>query len=52
MLGANDLFDFHHAGATLDYCDAPLTDGPVHTLLEQRHLAIERDFLMSGHVLH
>lgn len=43
-LEANDLFDFHHAGAALGYCDAFLTDGPMHALLKQQHLAIERDF--------
>lgn len=43
-LNANDLFDFHHASAALGYCDALLTDGPMHTLLKQRHLAVERDF--------
>ncbi len=43
-LDTNDLLDFHHAGAALGYCDALLTDGPMHTLLKQRHLAIERDF--------
>lgn len=41
---ANDLFDFHHAEAALGYCDVLLTDGPMHTLLKQRHLAIEREF--------
>ena len=43
-LNANDIFDFHRAGAALGYCDALLTDGPMHALLMQRHLAIERDF--------
>lgn len=43
-LNANDMFDFHHAGAALGYCDGLLTDGPMHTLLNQQHLAIERDF--------
>jgi hypothetical protein len=43
-LNANDMFDFHHAGAALGYCDVLLTDGPMHALLKQRHLAIERDF--------
>lgn len=43
-LDANDIFDFHHAGAALGYCDALLTDRPMHTLLIQRHLAIKRDF--------
>lgn len=41
---ANDLFDFHHAEAALGYCDVLLTDGPMHTLLKQRHLAIEQEF--------
>lgn len=43
-LDANDMFDFHHAEAALGYCDVLLTDGPMHALLKQRHLAIERDF--------
>lgn len=43
-LNANDIFDFHHAGAALGYCDAMLTDGPMRALLVQRHLAVERDF--------
>ena len=42
-LNANDMFDFHHAGAALGYCDVLLTDGPMHALLKQRHLSIERD---------
>ncbi|MCX7230146.1 MAG: hypothetical protein NTW15_14320 [Burkholderiales bacterium] len=43
-LDPNDLFDFHHAEAALSYCDVLFTDGPMRTLLMQRHLAIERDF--------
>lgn len=43
-MDANDLYDFHHAEAALGYCDAFLTDRPMHTLLTQKHLAIERDF--------
>jgi hypothetical protein len=43
-LEANDVFDFHHAEAALGYCDVLLTDGPMHTLLMQRHLAVERTF--------
>jgi hypothetical protein len=43
-IDANDLYDFHHAEAALAYCDVFLTDGPMHTLLNQRHLAIARDF--------
>lgn len=43
-LDANDLFDFHHAEAALGYCDAFLTDGPMHSLLMPRHLGIESGF--------
>ena len=43
-LNANDLIDFHHAEAALGYCDVFLTDGPMHVLLKQRHLAIESEF--------
>ncbi len=43
-LDPNDLFDFHHAKAALSYYDVLFTDGPMRTLLMQRHLAIERDF--------
>lgn len=43
-LSANDLFDFQHAEAALGYCDALMTDSPMHTLLMQRHLSIQRDF--------
>lgn len=43
-LVANDIFDFHHAEAAVGYCDALLTDGPMHALLKQRNIAIERDF--------
>lgn len=42
-LKANDIFDFHHARAALGYCDALLTDGPMHALLMQKNLALERD---------
>lgn len=42
-LDANDLLDFHHAEAALAYCDLLLTDGPMHTLLMQRHLSIAHD---------
>ncbi len=43
-LNANGMFDFHHAEAALGYCDVLLTDSPMHALLRQRNLAIERDF--------
>lgn len=41
---ANDLYDFHHAEAALGYCDMFFTDKPMHSLLVQRHLSIEKDF--------
>lgn len=43
-LNANDILDFHHARAALGYCDSLLTDGPMHALLTQKNLAVERDF--------
>lgn len=36
---ANDFYDFKHAAAALGYCDFFLTDGPMRTLLTQKHLA-------------
>jgi hypothetical protein len=46
---ANGLYDFHHAEAALGYCDVFLKDGPMHTPLNQGHLAIKRDF--SCHII-
>ena len=43
-LNPNDMFHFHHAETAQGYCDLLLTDGPMHGLLRQRNLAIERDF--------
>jgi hypothetical protein len=43
-IDANDLFDLHHAEAALGYCDIFLTDGPMRSLLMQRHLGIESGF--------
>jgi hypothetical protein len=43
-LTGNDLFDFHHAEAAVGYCDVFLTDGPLHTLLQQRHIKIAEFF--------
>lgn len=39
-LTGNDLFDFHHAEGAVGYCDVFLTDGPLHTMLQQRHMKI------------
>ena len=43
-LTGNDLFDFHHAEAAVGYCDVFLTDGPLHTMLQQRHMRIDEYF--------
>ena len=43
-LTANDLYDFHHAAAAVAYCDVFLTENPLRTLLQQRHLQIGQDF--------
>ena len=40
----NDLYDFHHAEAAVGYCDVFLTEQPLKTLLEQRHLKLHEDF--------
>jgi len=36
---ANDFYDFKHAAAALGYCNVFLTDGAMHTLLTQKHMA-------------
>lgn len=43
-IDANDLYDFHHVEAAVGYCNVFLVEGPMHTLLTQRHLGIGRDF--------
>lgn len=43
-LTGNDLFDFHHAEAAVGYCSVFLTDGPLHTMLQQRHMKIGEYF--------
>jgi hypothetical protein len=40
----NDFHDFHHAAAAVPYCDVFLTESPLRTLLEQKHLQINEDF--------
>lgn len=43
-LTGNDLMDFHHSRAALPYCQAFLTDKPLCTLLQQRHLGVQEHF--------
>jgi len=40
----NDLFDFHHAAAAIPYCDSFLTESPLRTMLQSKHLGIQADF--------
>lgn len=42
-LDAHDLLDFQHAAAALAYCDGFLTDGPMRTMIQQKHLALDAD---------
>lgn len=41
---ANDLYDFEHAGAALAYCHAFFTERPLHHMVTQRHVALDRLF--------
>ncbi|WP_448363496.1 hypothetical protein [Fluviibacter sp.] len=41
-LTGNDLFDFHHAGGALAYCNAFLTEKPLCDMLSQHHLGLIR----------
>lgn len=43
-LKGNDLLDFHHAEAALAYCDVFLTEKPLKTMLEQKHLGLSEIF--------
>jgi hypothetical protein len=38
----NDYYDFQHATTALSYCDYFLTDGPLHILITQPQLDLER----------
>lgn len=38
----NDLFDFGHAAAALAYGDAFFTERPLHTMVTERHLGLDR----------
>jgi hypothetical protein len=44
QLNGNDLFDFHHAQAALPYCDVFLTEKPLHMLLSQKNVVLDRKF--------
>jgi hypothetical protein len=37
----NDYYDFYHATAALSYCDAFLTEGPLHHLVTQTQINLE-----------
>lgn len=39
-IDAHDLLDFNHAAAAIAYCDVFLTEKPLRTMVEQRHLAL------------
>jgi hypothetical protein len=39
-IDAHDLLDFNHAAAAVAYCDVFLTETPLQTMVEQRHLAL------------
>ena len=39
---ANDLYDFMHAAAALAYCDAFFTEKPLHTMISQKHIALDK----------
>lgn len=41
---ANDFADFDHATAALVYCDAFFTEGPLATLVSQKHVALDQCF--------
>lgn len=46
-LSPNDFHDFHHAAAAIGYCDAFMTENPLKTLLQQKHLELASDFPCS-----
>lgn len=43
-LDAHDLLDFRHASAALAYCDAFFTEKPLRSMIEQKHIALDRRF--------
>lgn len=43
-LVANDFYDFHHAAAAVGYCRAFMTEKPLRSLLQQKHLQLAHDY--------
>ena len=43
-LEANDFYDFHHAAAAVGYCSAFMTEKPLRSLLQQKHLQLATDY--------
>lgn len=43
-LEANDFYDFQHAAAAVGYCSAFMTEKPLRTLLQQKHLQLANDY--------
>lgn len=43
-LVANDFYDFHHAAAAVGYCSAFMTEKPLRSLLQQKHLQLAKDY--------
>jgi hypothetical protein len=43
-LVANDFYDFQHAAAALGYCSAFMTEKPLRSLLQQKHLQLTNDY--------
>lgn len=46
-LAPNDFYDFQHAADAVGYCEAFLTENPLKTLLQQKHLGLATDFPCS-----
>lgn len=40
----NDFYDFHHAAAAVGYCSAFMTEKPLRSLLQQKHLQLAKDY--------
>jgi len=44
LLDGNDLVDFHHVMGAVVYCDAFLTERPLHTFITTNPVALDREF--------
>jgi hypothetical protein len=40
----NDIYDFHHADAALAYCRAFFTERPLQSLIQARHLTLDKAY--------